>query len=382
MKPIHVILLFQLFFSCQTNSQPKDMDATVARIDSLFQHVDSTTPGFMLGIIKDSSFMIEQGYGLANMEYEIPINANSTFNIASLSKQFTGACIALLMLEGKVSMEDNIKKYIPDFPSYQYNIKIKHLIYMTSGINDYYYNSRENGTDWSSLNFFNIDTAITASLSNEALMYEPGTQWSYSNINYMLLTKVVEKVSGMRFSEFAHQKLFEPLNMTSTYVNDDIFQVIPNRVNGYNYRDDENTSGLIESGYLNYKGVGFLQINRNSPHYGGSGIYTTMNDLKKWIVNFQTKSFGGEAFYELMHKTMKFKHDKSNDAFGLVKGDFNGHEIVWYEGGDWGFSSYMMRFPKNDLTIVCLSNIGTGNSRKYVNQIMDILIEDELVELK
>ncbi len=279
-------------------------------------------------------------------------------------------------------MEDDIKTYIPDFPHYRHTIKIKHLIYMTSGINDYYYNPRKNGMDWSTLNFFNIDTAIAASLNNKELMYPPGTQWSYSNINYMLLTEVIENVSGQRFSEFAKERLFEPLNMTNTIVNDDIFQVIPNRVNGYNYRDQENTSGLIESGYLRYTGTGFLQINRNSPHYGGSGVYTTMNDLKKWIVNFQTKTFGGQEFYDMMHKTMEFKHDKSNDALGLVFGDFNGHKIVWYEGGDWGFSSYMMRFPQNDLTIICMSNLGTGNSRYYATQIIDILLEDKIVELE
>lgn len=371
-----------LLLGCNAHSQSVVKEATIRKIDALFNHVNFSTPGYIIGVIQDTSYIIEKGYGLSNLEYQIPITSKSAFNIASLSKQFTAACIALLILENKVSLEDNIRIYIPDFPDYKNEIKLKHLIYMTSGINDYYYNPRKNKTDWSSLNFFNNDTAIVASLNNNELMYEPGTKWSYSNINYMLLTKVVEKVSGMSFSDFTKQRIFEPLNMKNTYVNDDIFQVIPNRVNGYNYRDEENTNWLIESGYLNSKREGFLQINRNSPHYGGSGIFTTLDDLKKWIVNFETKEFGGEEFYKLMHKTMKFKHEKSNDAFGLVKGDFNGHEIVWYEGGDWGFSNYMMRFPKNNLTVVCFSNIGTGNTRKYVNQIMDVLIEDKLVKLK
>ncbi len=381
MKYRYLILFFQILIICQANSQTKNEAGLIKEIDSLFQHINLRTPGYMVGVVKDTNFIIEKGYGLANLEYKIPINSKSAFNIASLSKQFTAACIALLILDGKVSMEDNIKKYIPNFPNYQHDIKIKHLIYMTSGINDYYHNPRQNGTDWSSLNFFDIDTAIAASLNNKELMYKPGTQWSYSNINYMLLTKVVEKVSGMRFSEFAKQKIFDPLNMTHTLINDDIFRVIPNRVNGYNYRDDENTESLIEQGYLNYKGEGFLQINRNSPHYGGSGMYTTISDLKKWVVNFQTKAFGGEAFYNLMHRTMTFQHDKSNDAFGLVIGRFKTLETVWYEGGDWGFSSYMIRFPKNNLTLICLSNLGSGNSRKYTHQIIDILVKYKVIEL-
>ena len=377
---IPFLLLLTLLLSSPRVSHSQIPSSTHKKIDKLFNHVNSSTPGYMVGIIQDSSYLFKKGYGLANLEYQIPINSSSAFNVASLSKQFTGACIALLILEGKVHMEDNIQTYIPDFPNYQNEIKIKHLIYMTSGINDYYYNPRKNGSDWSSLNFFSVDTAIAASLSNEELMYEPGTQWSYSNINFMLLTKVVERVSGMQFSEFAQKRIFEPLGMINTYVNDDIFQVIPNRVTGYNYRDEENTGWMIENGYLRERGTGFLQIHRNSPHYGGSGVYTTVDDLKKWIVNFQSKAFGGQAFYELMHKTMKFQHDKANDALGLVFGDFNGHEIVWYEGGDWGVSSYMMRFPKYNLTLICLSNLGTGNARSYAHKIMDILTDEGVVE--
>jgi len=382
MKIKYLLILIQILVVCCTQAQSNIPNVTAEKIDHLFEHIDATTPGYMIGVIQDSSYIFEKGYGLANLEYSIPISAQSAFNVASLSKQFTAACIALLILDGKVSLEDNINKYLPDFPKYKNPIQLKHLIYMTSGINDYYYNDRANDLDWSSLQFFNIDTAITASLSNEALMYPPGTQWSYSNINYMLLTKIVEQVSQKSFSAFAKEKLFEPLEMYNTRVNDDIFQVIPNRVMGYNHRDEENTNWMLESGYLKERGKGFLQIHRNSPHYGGSGIYTTMNDLKKWVVNFQTKAFGGEQFYDLMHQTMKFEHPKANDAFGLVFGDFNGHEIVWYEGGDWGFSSYMMRFPKNNLTLVCLSNLGTGNARKYINRMLELLIEDKVIELK
>lgn len=382
MKSTFSVTLLLILSWNQIYSQVAIKPSVERKIDSLFSHINTNTPGYMVAVIQDTSYVLEKGYGAANLEYDIPIKSNSAFNIASLSKQFTGACIALLMLEGKVSFEDPVTKYIDNLPKYGDNIKVKHLIYMTSGINDYYYNERKNRTDWSSLNFFNIDMAIEASMSNKRLMYEPGNQWSYSNINYMLLTKIVEKVSGMRFSEFAEERIFKPLNMSNTYVNDDIFQVIPNRVNGYNYRNEENTGDLIENGYLNSKGEGFLQINRNSPHYGGSGIYTTISDFKKWIDNFETKSFGGIEFYNLLHKTMKFDHEKSNDAFGLAFGDFNGNEIIWYEGGDWGFSSYMMRFPNSNLTIVVFSNLGTGNARNYANQIIDILVNDEIIKLK
>lgn len=376
MKYFPIILGLMCLFSCRPTTAQNNLTKVEEKIDSIFNHVKKTNPGYMIAVIQDTSFLFKKGYGMANLEYQIPISQYSAFNIASLSKQFTAACLAILILEDRVSLEDNIRDYVPEFPEYPQEIKLKHLVYMTSGINDYYYTDRKNGMDWSSLHFFNIDTAITASLNEPQLMYDPGTKWSYSNINYMLLTKVVEKVSGISFARFAKDRLFQPLGMTNTFVNDDIFQVIPGRVNGYNFRTQENTNSLNELGYLKSESTGLLQIPRVSPHYGGSGVYTTMEDFKKWISNMQTQSFGGQAFHDLMHQSMTFEHDKNNDLFGLYRGDFNGQEIIAYEGGDWGFSSFFMRFPKYNTTIVCFSNFGSGQSAKYAYQVTDVLLEE------
>ena len=376
----YLILILILLTSFSTGTAQIPLSAQL-KIDQLFSQINDSSPGYAIAVIRDNEFIVNKGYGLSNLEHGIPINDESVFNIASLSKQFTAAAIALLIIDKKISLEDEVSKYISDFPFADSEMKVKHLIYMTSGINDYYYNPRKNNSDWSGLHFFNIDTAIQASFNSAELMYAPGSQWSYSNINYMLLTKIVEKVAGISFSKFVQERLFRPLGMNNSFVNDDIFQIIPNRVLGYNYRDSENTNWLLEGGYLTSKGSGFLQINRNAPHYGGSGVYSSIKDLKKWTDNFVSRSLGGDEFYELMHQTKKFKHDKSNDAFGLAFGDFNGHQITWYEGGDWGFSSYFIRFVKQNITVLVLSNLGTGNARKYSNAILDILIEENVITL-
>lgn len=352
----------------------------VQNIDTLFNNTDKQSPGYIIAVVDKDSCIFKKGYGQANLENEIAINENTSFNIASLSKQITAAAVAMLILENKLNLNDEVSDYLNEFPFEKDSLKIKHLIYMTSGINDYRYNDRMNGTDWSSLNYFNIDTAITASYNSLELMYQPGSQWSYSNINYMLLTKIVEEVSEISFADFVEQKIFNPLEMNSSIVNDDIFQIIPNRAYGYNYRTEDETNWLIESGYLKEKGQGFLQIHRNSPHYGGSGVYTTLNDWMKWISNFHSKEIGGQEFYDLMHKTMKFEHNKSNDAFGLVVDKYEGKDIVWYEGGDWGYSSFMLRFPETETSIICFSNIGTGNARSKVWGIYDILIENGVIK--
>ena len=352
----------------------------IQKIDTVFANISTNGPGYMIAVIKEGDFLFKKGYGLANLEHGIAIDSKTNFNIASLSKQITAASIALLILDGQVDMNDLVSEYLPDFPFAGDSTRIKHLIYMTSGINDYHYNPRANQTDWSSLNFFDIDTAINASYRSGDLMYKPGTQWSYSNINYMLLAKIVEKVSGVAFSEFVQQRIFQPLGMNTSVVNDDIFQVIPNRALGYNFRSEEETGWLIESGYLKKQGDGFLQIHRNSPHYGGSGVYTSIEDFRSWIENFYTKTLGGQGFYDLMHKTMKFDHAKANDALGLVLDKIDNKNVVWYEGGDWGFSSFMVRFPETDLTLICFSNIGTGNAKSKVWGVYDILVDHALIE--
>ena len=380
----HLLLACILSLPIFSTAQRNLPDSTQGKIDQLFAHIDSTTPGYIVGVIEKGNFLVNRGYGMAHLGYDIPITSRSSFNIASLSKQFTAACIAILIMEGELSLTDNISQYLPDVPDYPETIQVQHLIYMTSGIPEYHQQPRTNRPDWSSLHYFTLDTAIAASFNSGILDYKPGSQWSYSNINYMLLTRIVEKVSGMPFSRFAKERLFTPLGMDQTLVHDDIFQVIPNEVKGYNPREGVDLEYFAQTGYapMHIDTSGFYQYHRNSPHYGGSGVYTSLEDLKKWVDNFETRSFGGDAFYDLMHKRVRFEHSKDNDAFGLAFGNFNGHEIVWYEGGDSGFSSYMMRFPKNQLTIICLSNLGTGHAVSYANRLVDILVGDGMVDLK
>ncbi len=299
--------------------------ATQAKVDQLFSHVSPAGPGYVIGVIQNGEWVLQQAYGRGNLEYDLALHSESVFNVASLSKQFTAAAIALLILDGKLSLEDKIGDHLPDLPPHTRSIRVKHLVYMTSGLPEYYQLPRANGSDWSSLHYFSIDTTIAAVMNQGQLNFKPGTRWSYSNIDYQVLTAIVEAVSGQRFATFVRERLFAPLGMQHSLVNDDLFEVIPNRVLGYNPRTPDNIDWLYESGYLKHRDTtGYVQIQRHSPHYGGSGVYTSLADLKKWFDNFETRTFGGDAFYALMHHRMKFKHDKQNDAFGLVFGDFIG----------------------------------------------------------
>ncbi|GJM27723.1 MAG: D-alanyl-D-alanine carboxypeptidase [Cyclobacteriaceae bacterium] len=368
--------------SCgQDTSNTEISNAVKQRIDSLFIEFDNlNSPGYAIGVSKNETTLYKNGYGSANLDYNIPIEPYSAFSIASVSKQFTAACIALLILENKISLESDASKFIPELKKYSDTIRIKHLVYNTSGITDYPRLKRKNGKSWITFNYFDIDECISTSLAIDHLQFKPGDKWDYCNVNFMLLTKIVEKVSGQTFSEFAKTRLFEPLEMDNTRINDDITQIIKHRVTPYNLRTKEYLDVYRENG-INIKDEGkYIQHPRISPHYGGSGIITTIDDLIKWSVNMRTKSFGGEKFYDIMHKNIKFNHDRDNQAFGLYIGDFNGREIVAWDGGDWGISSQLLRFPDQGVAIVVLSNLGSGEAFRKVNSIADILIDEGIIK--
>jgi CubicO group peptidase (beta-lactamase class C family) len=347
------------------------------KIDTIFKEFSKqNSPGFAIGIVKGTQVLYTKGYGSANLDYQIPITQNSSFDIASVSKQFTAACVALLILDGKINLETPVSDFIPELNKYKDTIRIKHLIYNTSGIVDYFKLPRPNGKSWITFNYFDIDYCIKVSLSQEMLAFKPGEKWDYCNVNYMLLTKIVEKVSGQSFAEFSKKRLFEPLDMNNTLVNDDVTEIIKNRVTPYNKRTSEYVEAYKKEG-INIKSNGeWLQHPRNSPHYGGSGVVTTVTDLLKWSQNFVTKKFGGQQFYDLMHATQKFNNGKDNQAFGLYFDNYKERKYVAWDGGDYGISTQLIRFPDQKVAIVVLSNLGSGEAFKKANAIADVLIDE------
>lgn len=351
------------------------------KIDALFaDYNNSKSPGYAIGIFKNQQILVAKGYGMANLDYNIPISENTVFNIASLSKQFTAACIAELILRDSISLEDTVSRFIPEIAKFNYPIKIKHLIYFTSGIPEYHTLPHKNGLNWNLYDYFTIDIAIATSLSQPNLEFTPETKWAYSNTNFMLLAKIIENVTHKTLNEFATEVLFKPLGMKSSQVNDDVTVVIKNRAIGYIPRTEEVVNAAKKDGYYLRKEGSYLQTHRNAPHYGGSGVLTSINDWYLWDKNFYTQLIGGKPFYDLMHKRMKFSYEKDNDAFGLVFGKYEGEDMIWYAGGDIGFNSYVMRFPKQQITIVCFSNLGLGgNAEKMAMKVADILVESKIL---
>lgn len=370
------LLLFVCVLSARCQGQAgKPSVGLAGDINTFFKaYTASNAPGYAVAVVKDQDVLFEQCYGLANLDYHIPITPSSAFDIASVSKQFTAACIALLLMDGKLDLDMPARNFIPELGKYQDTIRISHLLYNTSGITDYYKLPRDCGRSWVTFDYFTNDECIRTSLKPDTLAFKPGTKWDYCNTNFMLLAKIVEKISGEPFAEFARRRLFLPLEMNHTLVNDDATQVIPNRVTPYNPRTKEIVEAYRKDGFAVNYGPGWIQHPRNSPHYGGSGVNTTLSDLITWERNFFNRRFGGERFYQLMHRTQHFGNGMDNQAFGLYESLYKGRSYWAWDGGDFGVSAQIMRFPAQQMAIIILSNIGNGNAAEKAQRIADILI--------
>ena len=344
-----------------------------AEVDRLF-HRPPNSPGYAVAVIKDGDFVLARGYGLADLDNGISITPGTAFHLASLSKQFVGAAIALQILDHRISLTDPIAKYIQEAAKYGDGLRIEHLVYMTSGLHEYTDVPRSSGDPWMTFYYFTRDEAISAALRPEHLEFTPGTQWAYRNINYMLLTRIVEVVSHQSFAAFIGDRVFAPLGMSHTEIDDDTTGIIPHRATGYAPRSDPKVVQEMASVGIAIKpGDGWVRLVRVSPHFGGSGVFTTLDDLLLWDRNWYTESLAGPGFTELMNRRQRFQHDKDNDALGLVWRKRYGHPMLDYSGADTDASTYMARFPEQRLTIICLSNMPLGNAEGKAGELLDLL---------
>ena len=346
MKHLIKFILIYIFIannlSAQTNSNAE------MKIDSLFSNYNSKTAGVAVGIVKDGELIFKKGYGTANLEYDIPITPKTIFNVGSVSKQFTTFSIYLLEKQGKISLDDDIRKYIPELPIYEKTITIKHLCSHTSGLKD----------QWALLTLagWRMDDVITTEqvmkivTKQKELNFSPGSQFKYSNTGFTLLTEIVKRVSGKSFSAFAKENIFDPLGMENTLVYDDNEKIVKNRA--YSYGSE---NGL------------YSKRNLNSSSVGPSNVYTTVEDLSKWTANFENPKVGDAAF--INHFNERSLLDNGEPAILAVsdgetiyhaKGQFirNYKSLTVYNhtGSDAGFKSYLGRFQDNKLSIILLSN--------------------------
>ncbi len=329
-----------------------------ARIDRFFAKWDKPdSPGVALGVIQDGQLVYKRGYGMANLEHDIPISAKSVFRIGSTSKQFTAACVLLAARQGKLSLDDDIRKYVPKLREYESPITIRHLIHHTSGIPGYLNLMKKAGkTDD---DFYRDQDVIDLLAQQERLDFAPGTKWKYSNSGYFLLSIIIKKATGRTLREFADEYLFGPLGMSETHFHDDHTMIVKNRADGY-------APG---------KHGGFRISMTTLDMIGDGGVFTTVDDLLMWDRNFYDPKVGGRDFIKQQLTPGTLSSGKSVDyAYGLMVSQHGGRKLISHGGSFVGFRAEMLRFPDEHLSVICLANLATINPTRLALSVADTIL--------
>ncbi|MEK6336728.1 MAG: serine hydrolase domain-containing protein [Acidobacteriota bacterium] len=349
--------------------------ASFPKVDQLFAMWDRRdSPGCALGVIKDGRFVYRRGYGMANLEHGVPIDLRTIFYIASMSKQFTAMSIALLARRGKLSLDDDIRKHLPEMPPYQKSPTVRDLIYHTSGIRDFIVLKYLSGFPIQAVNSDAEMYETMAQTNNQEVLeliarqrelnFTPGEEFAYSNSNYLLLGEIVKRVSGKSLAEFADENIFQPLGMVNTHYSNDLMEVIKDRATGYTP-----------------VGKGFAAARTNNGTVGPAGLMTSVEDLLLWDRNFyQNQLSGGDPGLLDVILTPGRLNDgsKLSYAFGLVHYKYKGLEAVGHDGGFFGFKTSMNRFPSQKFTVICLCNVRNAPMDGLADQVADIYLTDQV----
>ncbi|WP_425290678.1 serine hydrolase domain-containing protein [Spirosoma linguale] len=330
-------------------------------MDSLFKgYNQSAGPGCAVAIIQNGQVIFSKGYGMGNLEYTIPVTSKTVFDVASLAKQFTGFAISTLVQEGKITLSDDIRKYLPELPRFAQTITIGHLVHHTSGIRDWPEALMAAGWRYSELCSFQD---IMHMVKNQReLDFVPGTEESYSNSGYNILAALVEKVSGQTFPAWTSEHIFKPLQMTSTLFLDDNGRVIPNLA--YSYYSNQDI---------------FLKSTDVLTAYGSSSLYTSLEDMAKWVIHFQQALETKDPVFIRMLDTGKLNNgEKVSYGFGLETGTYNGYSTIVHTGAWAGYRTIIRNFPDEKLSVIILSN-GDDNSinNQYMAKVVSLFLTDK-----
>ena len=350
-------------------------DTTIDKqIDKLFTGYNSTTPGVAVAVVKDGKIIFKKGYGTANLEYDLPVTPKTVFHVASVSKQFTAFSIYLLEKQGKISLEDDIRKYVLEVPDFGKTIRIKHLLSHISGLRD----------QWALLTLagWRMDDVITTEhilkiiSRQKELNFEPGSQFSYSNSGYSLLAEVVKRVSGKTFAEYTKENIFAPLGMTDTQFYDDFEKVVKNRAYSYELKN-----GTYKKKNLNYSNV------------GATSLFTTVEDLSKWALNFEKPVVGDAELIRRFNEPSLLNNgqpvlyavingENSYHAKGQFTRNYRGVDLFNHGGHDAGFRTFLVRFPDKYFSVIALSNDEHINAFQTAFTISGFYLKNELKEMQ
>jgi CubicO group peptidase (beta-lactamase class C family) len=338
-----------------------DEKALEARVDKLFERWDKPgSPGCALAVVKDGAVIYKRGYGMANLEYDVPITPASIFHVASISKQFTAMAVTMLAQEGKLSLDDDVRKYLPEVPDFGKVITLRHLIHHTSGLRDQWNLLVLAG--WRMEDVITEQDILELVKRQKELNFEPGKEHLYCNTGYTLLALVVQRVTGQTLREFTQARIFEPLGMKNTHFHDDHRMIVKNRAYSY-----EPKRGGYENSPLQFANV------------GATSLFTTVEDLALWDRNFYDGRVGGSDVLAAMLTKGKLNDGKEIDyASALVIGEYKGLRTVEHGGADAGYRADLLRFPDQHFSVIILANLATFDPGGLARRVADLYLADVL----
>jgi CubicO group peptidase (beta-lactamase class C family) len=338
-------------------------DVAPEKVDQIFAGYNKAgSPGCSLGVIRSGDFVYRKAYGLGSLELGVPLTSESAFYMGSVSKQFTAAAVVLAAEQGFLSLDDDIRKYIPELPDYGHAITLRQMLHHTSGFRDFLDLIYLSGRD--ALDFNSPHEILGLIGRQKGLNNTPGDEFIYSNTNYFLLGVVIQRVTKMSLADFAAQKIFQPLGMSHTLFYDDHTLVVPGRVSAYDPGDHDN---FLADWSTTYAIV------------GGGGLLSTVDDLFLWDRNFYANALGKRTLTkELQTRGVLNDGKQISYAMGLDMGNYRGLPIVEHDGALFGYRTSLLRFPEQRFTVICLCNVSNAVPANLTRMVADLYLADYL----
>ncbi len=332
-------IIFALALAAATQAAPKQSD-----VDRIFAGFNTHTPGCAVGVAHHGKTVLQSGYGMADLERSIPITADTIFESGSVAKQFTAMTLLLLEKQGKLSLDDPLRKYLPELPDYGQKLTIRHVLSHLSGLREWRLVATFSGTPEGTYVLDNRDLLRLASMQR-ALNYDPGAAYSYTNTGFNILTIVVERVSGKSFEDYTRENIFEPLHMAHTRWRSDFRAIVPNRALSYEPKGD---------GWINDTPIENI--------IGAGGMLSTVGDWLLWNENFSTARVGGPEVVKAQQTPATLANGRAiSYAKGLVVDTFDGLREVQHGGSTGGYRTWIARYPGKEVSIAVMCNAANAD---------------------
>lgn len=351
-------LFFIAFLLVSSFAQAQTLQDTLAQIDKIFSACQPQNPGYELAISKNGVVIYSKAWGMADLEHQVSLTTTSVTEAGSVSKQFTAAAILLLAQQGKLSLNDDIRKYLPEIPDYGSVIRISNLLHHTSGLRDW--GSVMDIAGWSrSTKTYSNDDVLSIVSHQKALNNKPGDEFIYSNSNFNLQALIVKRITGMELAEFTRKYIFEPAGMTHTQWRDNFKRIVANRAIAYHTTD-----------------TGYETDMPNEYAYGNGGLLTTAEDLLKWNEYYWGGKFGSPS---LLPQQIAVDHLNSGAenayGMGLFIQKHRGWDYIVHDGATASYRSLLFHYPQLHLSVAFLSNVSNADF-SLVRRVEDLLVPD------